>query len=108
MQGLQTKLKRQFEEIADGVTFEYICSLSDIQRIAVQTYPGIYLIEIKTPGPRNKLEHWRAELELQWNDPVLKPRFTPSTKNKRMNAHNRLETWMPLYIGKSKKIWHRI
>ena len=101
-------LQRQFERMTQDIEFSRICFLNEPKRIAELTYRGIYLVEIKTPGPSRDFTKWRAEFELRWNDPVLKLRFTPGTKNKRMNAHKKLRKWMPLYIGKSERIWHRI
>jgi hypothetical protein len=103
-----SKLKKQFQGIAHGVTFTYVCSLADSKQIAEQIYRGIYLIEIQTAGPRLSFSTWRTQFEVSWNAPLLKHAFTPSTKKKRMDAHSSLKSWMPLYIGKSKKIFHRI
>jgi hypothetical protein len=103
-----SKLRRQFERISEEVSFSRVCSLSDRQKINQQTYRGIYLIEIRTLGKSRPFANWKTSFEAQWNDPLLKSRFTPGTKKKRMAAHSALKTWMPLYIGKSKTIWRRV
>jgi len=101
-------LRRAFSEIARDVSFEYIDSLTSEAAIHRQNYQGVYLIELHTSDTHQDLDSWFEAFHAHWDHPRFKDKFTPSTKKKRIAAHKSLLEWMPLYIGKSKKIGARI
>jgi hypothetical protein len=47
-----------------------------------------------------------VDFENKWS--VFNGKFTPTIKKKRIAAHGQLEEWIPIYLGKSKKISDRI
>jgi hypothetical protein len=94
--------------IAMHLPFEYVCELSDEESIAKQTYQGIYRIDIFTSRENDDFESWAAKFRAEWDLPEYKNKFTCTTKDKRIRRHGVLSEWMPLYIGKSKKVGTRI
>ncbi len=70
-------------------------------------YPGLYLIEIKTDNSQS-FKEWLDNFGILWGDSAYKTKFVPNIKNKRVNKHDKLVEWFPLYIGRSKKISCRI
>ncbi|MBP8628021.1 MAG: hypothetical protein KBI04_05455 [Paludibacteraceae bacterium] len=70
-------------------------------------FSGIYLIEIKTDPQRNYKE-WLTEFKNEWEKEEFKKSFVPNLKVKRTIKHNQLDSWFPLYLGKSKAISKRI
>lgn len=71
-------------------------------------YSGIYLIEIKCNNINEPVESWIDELKLRWEDERYKKKWTPNFTKVRYENHKVLQEWMPLYLGKSKKISSRI
>lgn len=71
-------------------------------------YPGIYLIEIKNDKKFSSFESWVVNFKNEWEDEKYLKCFTPNLKKKRIKQHTNLEEWIPIYIGKSKKIEGRI
>lgn len=103
-----SKLRSAFSQVAADVSFEHVCSLTNEPLIDQQTYEGVYLIEMRTSGPHRDLASWFAAFQAEWEHPSFKDKFTPNTKKKRIAAHTSLAEWMPLYVGKSKKVSARI
>lgn len=103
-----TDLRDAFSQVAQGLAFEYVCSLANEKTIATQTYAGIYLIELRTSGPHRELAPWYDSFKTDWEHPRFKEKFTPNTKKKRIKAHTSLAEWMPLYVGKSKRVASRV
>jgi hypothetical protein len=102
------RLLARFELAASKLRFRQICLLSQGQTIARQQYRGVYLIEIKTPGRDDSLAGWIKSFQAQWDHPRFARAFTNTTKQKRIRKHKRLREWMPLYIGRSQKVGHRV
>lgn len=102
------RLFGSFPKISDEVVFEYVCGLDDSQAISKLDYPGLYLIEIHTGGGPNEVNHWISELQLEWEHEDYKKKHTSNFKKVRIKAHTELPEWMPLYIGKSKKVSKRV
>jgi hypothetical protein len=71
------------------------------------SFPGIYLIEIKTKNNQT-FDDWLTNFKNQWEDHKYKHKFVPNIKAKRTKQHSVLSEWIPLYIGKSKDISKRI
>lgn len=85
-----------------------ICPLSDEMTIARHTYPGIYRIDISTAGGPTEIAAWVDALRHEWEHDDFKKSFTPNLKKKRIAQHSTLLEWMPLYLGKSKKVGPRV
>lgn len=103
-----TPIRTEMVSLSARLSFNYVCELADEDTIAKQTYMGIYLIEIHTPGRNEDFESWVATFRTEWDLPEYKKKFTCTTKDKRIGRHGVLEEWMPLYIGKSKKVGSRV
>lgn len=97
-----------FEAIAKDMQMPVICDLSDEATIALQTYSGLYRIDIATPGPEMDLEEWISDFRADWELDRYKKSFTPSLKKKRIKSHSMLKEWMPFYLGKSKNVASRV
>lgn len=105
---------KKLEEAVKNLRFEEICEFNlnkvHIPEIPWGTlnYPGIYLIEIKNNGNSDSFETWVESFKLEWEDKKYLESFTPNLKKKRIIQHSELKEWIPLYIGKSKRIEGRI
>lgn len=95
-------------EIAAEIDLPFICDLSDEQKIAEQTYRGIYRIDIQTTGVPRDLDSWIDALRAKWELESFKKSFTPNLKKKRICRHTKLAEWMPLYLGKSENVAKRV
>jgi len=71
-------------------------------------YAGVYLIEIENDGKSNDFNDWITKFKEKWEGKEHIIKYSPSLKIKRIKQHSELEDWIPLYIGKSKKIGNRI
>lgn len=73
-------------------------------------YKGIYMIEIKNCETFDSFEDWILNFRQIWlgENNCFEKKSTPSIKKKRIKYHYTLESWIPLYIGKSKNIKNRI
>lgn len=71
-------------------------------------YPGIYLIEIKNDNKFDSFKPWIEDFKFKWENEKYLRHFTPNLKKKRIVKHNELKEWMPLYIGKSRRIEGRV
>ena len=104
-----TPLSARMVSLSQNLTFSYICDLSDTKTIAAQTYKGIYLIEVCTASIHADFDSWALEFRAEWDLPEYHKKFTCTTKDKRIRQHGgALKEWMPLYIGKSKKVGERV
>jgi len=99
-----TALKSKFTEVA---TFKIEKAHDRIPWELLEN-PGIYLIEIKNSGEHTDFDTWFKEFEKLWADKKYQGWYTPSIKKKRIIAHKTVSEWIPIYIGKSKKISTRI
>ncbi|MFV0571703.1 MAG: hypothetical protein ACK5M1_04620 [Xanthomarina gelatinilytica] len=109
-----TESKQLIEQAIPHLQFTEICEFKlnkhHIKEIPWDTlkYAGLYLIEIKNQGKFNTFQEWVADFELKWADERYLKSFTSNLKKKRINEHTELKDWIPLYIGKSKKIEGRV
>lgn len=107
-------IRAKIEEIADREafveSFEFKNDLSDeaVKNIkATHKYAGLYLFEIET-NEESDHQKWFSEFISNWDTSRLYQKHVPTTKKSRIDAHKEIKKWMPLYIGKSKKIWDRL
>jgi hypothetical protein len=84
-------------------TFKIESVDSDINWSEIEV-PGIYLIEIKNNGDYSNFKDWIAHFKSLWESNEFYGKYTPSLKLKRIKEHKGLGNWIPIYIGKSKKI----
>lgn len=103
-----TPILAKLVALSAELSFSLVCELSDDAAVAQQTYKGIYRIDICTAGDHADFEPWVAEFRAEWDLPEYKKMFTCTTKDKRIKRHGFLADWMPLYIGKSKKVGGRV
>ncbi|WP_299676215.1 hypothetical protein [uncultured Dokdonia sp.] len=109
-----TEIKLLIEKIILDLTFLEICEFKlnkhHIPEIPWGSlkYSGLYLIEIKNQGAFNTFSDWVEDFRLKWADKKYLKSFTSNLKKKRIERHTKLNDWIPLYIGKSKKIEGRI
>jgi len=105
---------KALEKEVEKITFNEICEFKlnnvHIPEIPWGTlkYSGIYLIEIKNNGKYSSFESWICDFKTKWEDEKYLKCFTPNLKKKRIKEHADLGKWIPIYIGKSKKIEGRI
>lgn len=107
-----TQLKTELSEFAETLEFTEICefSMNDLSQIPWDNLniSGIYKIDIKNNGIYSDFPNWINEFREKWEDLQYKRKFVPNIKTKRIKMHNELQEWIPLYLGKSKKISSRI
>jgi hypothetical protein len=106
------KVFKSFANTATSIPFSLIGDLSDAELVAEQTYAGIYLIEVKTTqAERRNLDQWLTQFSAQWLAPEYYQKFVANPQKKRIEHHaglGTLQEWMPVYIGKSKKVHVRL
>lgn len=112
---INTKLKEiniELVNYANLLEFEEICEfdLKNCNNIPWEeiSCKGIYLIEIKNNSNYSDFKSWVENFKDEWEDKKYKYEFVPNLKNIRINRHKDLKDWVPIYIGKSKKISGRI
>ena len=103
-----TPLFAELENISNSLIMLPICNLSDEKTISEQVYPGIYRIDVSTAGASVTVEEWIRTLRAEWEHNDFKEKFTPNFKEKRIVQHKTLPEWMPLYLGKSKRVGARV
>ena len=99
------------EDMVNRIDFtnEYEFNLKNVQiPWDLLNFSGLYLIEIKNMGSFSNIDAWITDLKNRWEDERYLRKFTPNFKKIRIQAHNELKEWMPLYIGKSKNVKTRI
>jgi hypothetical protein len=100
------KLIKQYDFVPQ---FEFILNKHiDYSLLDSLDFPGIYKIEIKTPYKNSDFNQWLNKFREEWEKAEYKDKFVPNIKKKRLNAHSNLTEWIPIYIGKSRKIKNRI
>lgn len=106
------KLKEiDFEEICEFKLNDIVDSETDI--FNELDYKGIYLIEIKRDTLQDYVE-WVDSFTkkfrgIEGDEKKFLHKFTPNVIEKRKYKHkDKNEEWIPLYLGKSKKIRSRV
>lgn len=104
-----------FSSLVAELNFEKICEVSlpcdpkVLDQYAQLDAKGVYFFEIKTEGSKfDDFDAWSADFIRKWTDARFEKRFVSNPKKKRLKAHSTLKPWVPLYIGKSKKIKQRL
>lgn len=97
-----------FKQVASELRMDDICDLSDEKTISLQSYPGIYRIDVSSADSAVSLSAWIEEFRLEWEHSDFLKKFTPNFKLKRIAQHRHLNEWMPLYLGKSKNVGKRV
>jgi len=95
-------------EIAQTLAPIEVCTLRDEAKIKELMFPGIYLIEAPTEGFSGDVETWIRDIRIEWEHIDYKQKYTANFKEKRIRKHPELKTWMPMYLGKSKKVGKRV
>lgn len=103
-----SSLFADFDKIAAELEMPLVCSLSDETAIAKLNYSGLYRIDVSTAGGPTEVSAWVDALREEWEHEDFKKSFTPNLKKKRIAQHRTLPEWMPLYLGKSKKVGMRV
>lgn len=108
LDGTFSPLFEEIVKVASEVEIPYVCDLSDETKIATQSFPGIYRIDISTAGLTCNVSEWIERFRIEWEHDDFKKKFTPNLKKKRIAFHTVLPEWMPLYLGKSKNVSGRV
>ena len=103
-----TSIFSDFETIANEIEMPIICFLSEEEKISSLNYPGLYRIDILTEGNGCDYKTWIELFSKEWKHENYLKKFTPNPKIKRIKCHDKLQEWMPLYLGKSKNVAHRV
>ncbi|PHR49841.1 MAG: hypothetical protein COA32_01520 [Fluviicola sp.] len=106
-----TKIKTSISEIIEKVHFNPLCEFKLENCLEVIPWDdikiqGLYLIEIKNDNSFDSFNDWLMDFDNKWS--VYNGMFTPTLKLKRIEAHNELKEWIPIYLGKSQKISDRL
>jgi hypothetical protein len=98
-----------FRDMAQQLEFSLKGSLADQLLIDAQDYPGLYKIDINTRGFSN-FSDWFTWFEQAWTDAAYVRKFTPNPRTKRVLMHREkpLSEWIPVYLGKSKRVNKRL
>lgn len=96
---------------AETVSFTDICEFELAQglgNICDFNYNenGIYMFEIEVPDDHIDVLKWMETFTRDWVDTDVI--WVPGTKKNRMSKHLEFKKWMPIYIGKSRKVGKRI
>ncbi|KRB56776.1 hypothetical protein [Flavobacterium sp. Root186] len=108
-----TKQLDLIKAFTNELHFEQICQFDlneNLENIPwnILMHPGLYLIEVRNKQNFTFFEEWVNDFKFRWENENYFKKFTPNFKLKRIKAHNKLEEWIPLYIGKSKNIKSRL
>lgn len=107
-----TAVHIELHDYAQSLIFEQLCefSMNNLETIPWEklNFQGLYLIEIKNDLKYNAFKEWSEEFCFRWQDPLYVRRWVSNPKKMRLAKHTELKEWIPLYIGKSKKIKDRL
>ena len=98
---------------ANSIDFEPICEFKLFNSDEIIPWEklnssGIYLVEIKNDLKHSNFQDWVTSFREVWEDPRYKGNFVSNLRKIRISRHSNLKEWIPLYIGKSKKIGGRV
>ena len=115
LESINTKLKNinaELIEFANSLELEFVCefNMENCNEIPWENIncKGIYFIEIKNNYLFEDFKTWAENFRKEWEDEMYKKKFVPNLKKIRINKLSELNEWIPLYIGKSKKIKSRV
>ena len=106
---LKIQINNELEFLNFENSIEFEINNIDKKKIDSLNFPGIYLFEIKRDTEFN-YEDWSVIFREEFrgkNKEFLK-KFTPNIIESRIKKHSDENEWIPLYLGKSKKISERI
>lgn len=63
---------------------------------------------IKNKDRFDDFESWVENFRNEWMNPKYVKCFTPNLTKKRVKEHTNMNEWIPIYIGKSKRIEGRV
>jgi len=98
-------------ELATQLTFKEILTFELGENIPtlpeeISKKKGIYFFQLKNEDIQQSVIDWASSFKLIWeNGDVI---WVPGIKKMRVHAHKMFGEWVPLYIGKSKKVGIRI
>src|SRR5688500_9049227 len=101
---------KALKELISSLTFlpviEYKLG-SEIPELPPDIYQrkGIYFFELKIQEPQKELNVWIENFTFLWKNG--KVTWVPGIKKRRIRAHQVLDEWIPLYLGKSKNVGGR-
>ena len=105
-------LKNQISK--DDLKVHHTFKLSELNEefiIADKEFSGIYFFEIQNNGSYSDYGKWIKQFLKSWNNGKYKGKKIPLLYSGRCEKHNgtlKPDEWIPLYIGKSQKVTHRI
>lgn len=107
------EINKNLKEYATNLEFVELCEFT-IENCE-KTIPwktldcsGLYLVEIKNNTNHNTFKEWITAFQILWEDSKYKYKFVPNIKKMRIRTHSELTDYIPMYIGKSKKIKGRV
>lgn len=107
-----TGIQSELQEYAQSMKFELLCefSMNNLENIPWEklNFQGLYLIEIKNDLKYSVFKEWSEEFCFRWQNPLYARRWVSNPKKIRLAKHLELKEWIPLYIGKSKRIKDRL
>jgi hypothetical protein len=98
----------EFIQIAESLNFDVIGDIRNEDLINEHDYSGVYLIEVENNTSCDDFESWFNQFQIDWELPKYKKCWTLNSKKKRVEKHTVLGQWVPLYIGKSKRVSKRL
>lgn len=113
---INTKLQELNAELicyANGLEFQEICEFK-LESCGTTipwnyiVFSGIYFIEIRNDSDIETFPAWIDYFRAEWEHEDYKRHFVSNLRKVRINQHNELKEWIPMYIGKSKQIGGRI
>lgn len=105
-------IQLELYEYSKNLKFEALCefSMNNLDSIPwhEMNCQGLYLIEIKNDFKYDIFTDWANDFCKRWGDERYVKRWVSNPKKMRLSKHQGLNEWIPLYIGKSRKIKDRI
>lgn len=105
-------IQTELSQYAESLNFNELCefSMNTVQNIPLEDLncQGLYLIEIKNDFRHHIFKDWAEDFCFRWTDPLYVKKWVSNPKKMRLSRHKELKNWIPIYIGKSKKIKDRI
>lgn len=86
-----------------------ILDFENIQELVNEcNFKGLYFFEIKNNYKFLNIEDWKSDFIHRWEDERYLWKFVPNSRKSRLQRLVDSQDWIPLYIGKSKKVSSRI
>ncbi|GGC75791.1 hypothetical protein GCM10011387_31960 [Pedobacter quisquiliarum] len=106
-----SKIDIELDEIAGKLEFVTIqeFELSEqISKICDSTYNrnGLYIFELHYHDTSLSVNDWMSQFSDDWKKFPIS--WVPGIKRIRVSKHKSLKNWIPIYIGKSRKVGNRI